>query len=102
MTTREQIVQAIKNTFQLPDNEVDLKKFSNSSRAQLIVDLPNLLVLLCDESASEKSIQEKLEDIIVQIKLKVEPRPLENIFKEQITKQVYDPLYVSKQNSLNL
>ncbi|HRD69387.1 MAG TPA: hypothetical protein PK657_04525 [Legionella sp.] len=83
MSLKEQIIHAIKNTFEIND----LTKLP----AININGLPELIKLLNDQTVP-KIIQQNLESIILDIRLKQHPTPIEKKFLKQVQELVYKPL----------
>ncbi|NDH09635.1 MAG: hypothetical protein EBY16_08520 [Gammaproteobacteria bacterium] len=95
---RIQIIQAIKNTFGLTDNE-DIAVLSTRSEVSLIKNLPALLALLANEKILPKLVAQALERVVVGIKLKAAQTAQEEEFLKQISELVDKPLYIVEQSA---
>lgn len=94
MPTTEQVIQAIKNTFELQD-DIDLELLSKSPEVSAIDGLSDLLKVLADEKNPPKIIGQALERVVLEIRLKDKPTTIERILDNQIQELVYDPQYNS-------
>ena len=95
---RMPIIQAIKNTFGLAENE-DISLLSTRREVSIIRDLPALLELLSDERTPPKVIAQALEHVVLQIKQEDDQTDNEVEFLRQIRELVDKPLYNEEQSS---
>ncbi|MDF1684242.1 MAG: hypothetical protein P1U36_06250 [Legionellaceae bacterium] len=92
MPTAEQVVQAIKNTFELQD-DVNLASLVSSPKISAIDGLSDLLIILADEKSPPRIIGRALEEVVLGLKQKNKPTDLEQELDRQIQVLVYDPQY---------
>jgi len=93
MKLNNDIQKAIFNTFQLTD---DLSNEIIGDRIKDINGLPALFQILLNNRMPQKIIMQELEQVILLIKLKNNPSPLELTFMAQINKLVDQPFYVKE------
>lgn len=87
----EKIIQAILKTFGL--SEADTAALSHHKEINKIKYLPELIKCAMDEKCPPKILGIKLEQVILNIRLKKEKTVLEREFMSQIDELVYKPMY---------
>ena len=85
MDIRETVRQAIKNTFGLSERN-NINILLDDKRAKYIKQLPELITMVAAE--------QKLEEVVVHIKMEDETTVSETRFLKEINRLVYEPQYV--------
>ena len=93
MDIRETVRQAIKNTFGLSERN-NINILLDDKRAKYIKQLPELITMVAAEHFDPKMIAQKLEEVVVHIKMEDETTVSETRFLKEINRLVYEPQYV--------
>jgi len=92
-TLKDDIIQIIRNTFKL-DNDQSLLSLQSKSSTQSIKGLPELITMVTSEiTQSHKIYAMALEHVVVNIKLKKLPSAIEKKFLDQVTLLIDKPMY---------
>ncbi|WP_133128242.1 hypothetical protein [Legionella nagasakiensis] len=92
MNIRDTVRQVIRNTFNLSERD-DMQALRDDARVKYTTHLPELISLVTADRFEPKVVAEKLEAVVLHIKMEDEQTESERKFLREVARLVYEPQY---------